>query len=132
MPTIIVKPVVETIASSAILKAMLEDKISPRNLGVKILNCQPANGKGVIIRTETIEMAKKLEIEINTHLELKNLCSAREPRKRSPQILIYDIAESAGDKSQEEADFIEKLKTSNTFPEGDIRVLFRRKGKGSY
>ncbi|GBM33557.1 hypothetical protein AVEN_197311-1 [Araneus ventricosus] len=81
VPTIIVKPVAESVASSAILKTMLEEKISPRNLGVKTLNCQEANGKGVIIRTETIEMAKKLETEINTHSEPRIFCSAREPRK---------------------------------------------------
>ncbi|GBL89943.1 hypothetical protein AVEN_178362-1 [Araneus ventricosus] len=91
VPTVIVKPKGDTITASAALKGLLEVKISPQALGVRVLRCQPANGNGVLVRVETTDMADKLVTTINSHPELQHCCEARTPRKRSPQILIYDI-----------------------------------------
>ncbi|GBO39122.1 hypothetical protein AVEN_122349-1 [Araneus ventricosus] len=113
------------------LKTMLEQNISPHQLGVKVLACQPAGGNGLLIRTETADMAKTITSAINSHVELSGVCTAREPRKRVPQILVYDVPATPGPRALEEAHFIEKLRSSNDLPEGDIRVLFRKKGRGS-
>ncbi|GBN84743.1 hypothetical protein AVEN_18304-1 [Araneus ventricosus] len=130
-PVIVVRPVGDTITASAALKGLLEAKVSPQALGVRVLRCQPANGNGVLVRVETSDMADKLVLAINSHPELQVCCEARVPRKRSPQILIYDIPDMPGDKAMVEEEFLDKLRMSNSLPAGDIRVLFRRKGRGS-
>ncbi|GBL97217.1 hypothetical protein AVEN_84927-1 [Araneus ventricosus] len=131
VPAIVVKPVGDTVTASAALKGLLEAKVSPQSLGVRVLRCQPATGNGVLVRVETSEMADKLVLAINSHPELQVCCEARVPRKRSPQILIYDIPDMPGDKAMVEEEFLDKLRLSNSMPDGDIRVLFRRKGRGS-
>ncbi|GBM11529.1 Retrovirus-related Pol polyprotein from type-1 retrotransposable element R1 [Araneus ventricosus] len=131
VPAIVVKPVGATITASATLKGLLEAKVSPQALGVRVLRCQPANGHGVLVRVETSDMADKLVQAINSHPELQACCEARVPRKRSPQILIYDIPDMPGDRAMAEEEFLDKLRVSNSLPDGDIRVLFRRKGRGS-
>ncbi|GBM36526.1 hypothetical protein AVEN_46004-1 [Araneus ventricosus] len=93
---------------------------------------QPATGQGVIIRTETPEMARKLEEAVNTHQELSRCIRARAPLPRHPQVLIYDVPDSTGEKSEVEAAFIDKLRVSNNLPQGNIRVVFRRPGRGSF
>ncbi|GBM14711.1 hypothetical protein AVEN_71992-1 [Araneus ventricosus] len=78
-------------------------------------------------------MIQILEQAINNHLDLKDVCVAPEHRKRNPQILIYDVPVTTGDRVAEEATFINQLRYSNSFPpELDIRVLFKRPGRGPY
>ncbi|GBM53617.1 hypothetical protein AVEN_105500-1 [Araneus ventricosus] len=130
-PVVLVHPSGHPPVAAPALKTMLEQSISPHQLGVKVLACQPAAGNGLLIRTETAEMARTITSAINSHGELSGVCTAREPRKRVPQILVYDVPPTSGPRDLEEAHFIEKLRSSNDLPEGDIRVLFRKKGRGS-
>ncbi|GBL97234.1 hypothetical protein AVEN_84939-1 [Araneus ventricosus] len=132
LPTVVVKPVGDEPCTSATLKSMLETHIHPIALGVKVLSCQPATGQGVIVRTETSEMAQKLETAVNTHQELTGKCTASAPNPRHPQLLIYDVPESTGDRSEVEAAFIDRLRVSNNLPSGPIRVVFRLPGRGSF
>ncbi|GBM39986.1 hypothetical protein AVEN_142256-1 [Araneus ventricosus] len=130
-PVVLVHPSGDPPVAAPVLKSMLESSISPHQLGVKVLACQPAAGNGLLIRTETAEMAQTITSAINSHGELSGVCMAREPRKRVPQILVYDVPPTSDPRDLEEAQFIEKLRSSNDLPEGDIRVLFRKKGRGS-
>ncbi|GBM10688.1 hypothetical protein AVEN_7956-1 [Araneus ventricosus] len=77
-------------------------------------------------------MARKLEEAVNAHQELSRNCRASAPNPRHPQVLIYDVPDSTGDKSEVEAAFIDKLRVSNNLPPGTIRVVFRRPGRGSF
>ncbi|GBN07191.1 Retrovirus-related Pol polyprotein from type-1 retrotransposable element R1 [Araneus ventricosus] len=131
LPAIVVKPMGTDITTSAALKGLLEAKLSPQTIGVRVLSCQPAAGNGVLVRVETQVMADKLVQAVNGHLELQGCCEARVPRKREPQILIYDIPAIPGDRQIVEEEFLDKLRASNSLPDGDLRVLFRRKGRGS-
>ncbi|GBN70726.1 hypothetical protein AVEN_30274-1 [Araneus ventricosus] len=45
--------------------------------------------------------------------------------------MIYDVPDSPGDRSAVEMTFIDKLRSSNNLPGGEIKVVFRRKGRGS-
>ncbi|GBN70707.1 hypothetical protein AVEN_30261-1 [Araneus ventricosus] len=130
-PVALVHPTGESPVAVPALKLMLEQRISPKQLGVKVLACQPAGGNGLLIRTETEDMARTIASAINTNADLGGICTAREPRKRVPQILIYDVPETIGPRETKEAQFIAKLRSSNDLPEGEIRVLFRKKGRGS-
>ncbi|GBN84118.1 hypothetical protein AVEN_93072-1 [Araneus ventricosus] len=52
------------------------------------------------------------------------------PRKRNPQLIMYDVPVIEGDRDAEEATF---LRYSNSFPDSwDIRVLFKRPGRGPF
>ncbi|GBO04056.1 hypothetical protein AVEN_69515-1 [Araneus ventricosus] len=131
LPVLVIHPKPETATTSAQLKQLLETKISPHQLGVKIISCQPAHGNGLLVRTETLEMSRTLTTAINTHVDLGPVCNVREPRKRNPQILIYDVPTLPGDRDTAEVEFVAKLRSSNTLPEGTLKVLFRKKGRGS-
>ncbi|GBN38144.1 Putative protein in type-1 retrotransposable element R1DM [Araneus ventricosus] len=130
VPTLIVKPTVEG-ASFKELKGKLEENINLKPLGVKVINCTPSSGNGVIIRVQTTEMLDKLQKTINEHTTLKNLCQARIPKGRNPQIIIYDIPKTDEPRDAEEIQFLEQLRSSNDLPSGDMRVIFRRKGRGN-
>ncbi|GBM39773.1 Putative protein in type-1 retrotransposable element R1DM [Araneus ventricosus] len=130
IPTLIVKPTVDG-ASFKELKGKLEESINLKPLGVKVINCTPSAGNGVIIRVQTNEMLEKLQKTINEHTTLKNLCQARTPKGRSPQIIIYDIPKTDEPRDAEEIQFLEQLRSSNDLPSGDMRVIFRRKGRGN-
>ncbi|GBO33748.1 hypothetical protein AVEN_247211-1 [Araneus ventricosus] len=130
LPTVIVRPLGEMFGSSAELKTLLEDKVSPKDLGVKIVACLPASGKGVIVRTESPAMAQTLRDHINAHSDLNGVCRAEEPRKPHPRILIYDVPPLSGDRGEQEARFLAQLERSNSFSEGTTKVIFRRKGRG--
>ncbi|GBN08389.1 hypothetical protein AVEN_84218-1 [Araneus ventricosus] len=130
-PVVLVHPTGESPMAVSALKLMLEQRISPKQLGVKVLVCQQAGGNGLLIRTETEDMARTITSAINTNADLGGIYTDREPRKRVPQILIYDVPETPGPRETEEAQFIAKLRSSNDLPEGEIRVLFRKKGRGS-
>ncbi|GBL87368.1 hypothetical protein AVEN_118322-1 [Araneus ventricosus] len=131
LPVVLVHPLGDPPVAVPVLKSKLESSISPHQLGVKVIACQPAAGNGLLIRTETAEMAQTITSAINSHGELSGICRAREPSKRVPQILVYDVPPTSDTRDLEEARFIEKLRSSNDLPEGDIRVLFRKKGRGS-
>ncbi|GBN70533.1 hypothetical protein AVEN_186876-1 [Araneus ventricosus] len=77
-------------------------------------------------------MARNLEEAIITHQELSRCCNSRAPTPRHPQVLIYDVPDSPGEKSEVEAAFIDKLRVTNNLPTGHIRVVFRRSGRGSF
>ncbi|GBO41488.1 Putative protein in type-1 retrotransposable element R1DM [Araneus ventricosus] len=77
-------------------------------------------------------MAQKLVTAVNTHQELSGKCTAGTPNPRHPQLLIYDVPVSIGERSEVEAAFIDRLRVSNNLPSGSIRVVFRRPGRGSY
>ncbi|GBM98963.1 hypothetical protein AVEN_149783-1 [Araneus ventricosus] len=131
LPTVLVKPLGDTIDSSAGLKRLLETNVHPKILGIQIVACLPAAGNGVIVRTESTAMANILENHINTHPDLNGVCRAEEPKKPNPQILVYDVPELPGDRGEQENLFLAKLGQSNSFPEGVAKVLFRRKCRGS-
>ncbi|GBO17200.1 hypothetical protein AVEN_198958-1, partial [Araneus ventricosus] len=132
LPTIIVKPLGNNkIRSSIELKLLLEKHIKPRLLGVKVVTLRKSLNNGVIIQVETEDMANNLLKAINDHQEVKFFCLAKRPVVRNPQILIYDIEKCDGDREVNEKLFISKIRESNDLPEGDIKVLFRKKGKGS-
>ncbi|GBM12771.1 hypothetical protein AVEN_247558-1 [Araneus ventricosus] len=104
-PTVIVKPVWDSLDSSLALKRLLEEKISPQQLGLRVLACLPAAGNGVLVKIETAAMATLLEKHINTHPDLISLCTARAPRRPSPRILVYDVPALPGDRGEQEALF---------------------------
>ncbi|GBL83252.1 hypothetical protein AVEN_165435-1 [Araneus ventricosus] len=131
LPVIVIHPQQTTETTSAQLRTLLETKLSPHQLGVKILSCQPAHGNGLLVRTATMDMSRTLMTAINTHVDLGPVCQAREPRKRQPQILVYDVPPQQGDRDTAEVDFVTKLRSSNSLPDGPIRVLFRKKGRGT-
>ncbi|GBN84698.1 hypothetical protein AVEN_33214-1 [Araneus ventricosus] len=132
LPTLIVRPLGNNkIRSSIELKLMLEKFIKPRLIGVKITALRKSLNNGVIIQVETEDMANKLLNAINEHQEAKFLCLAKRPAARHPQILIYDIEKCEGSRGEIEKLFISKIRESNNLPEGDIKVLLKKKVKGS-
>ncbi|GBN38148.1 hypothetical protein AVEN_15036-1 [Araneus ventricosus] len=130
LPAVVVRPIGEVNVSSAQTKGVLEENIHPIQIGVKIISCQ-VSGQGVLIRTETSTMAQALEDAINKHPALCGSCQAKAPNQRRPQIMVYDVPDSPGDRSEAERTFIDKLRSSNSLPAGEIKVVFRRKGRGS-
>ncbi|GBL89289.1 hypothetical protein AVEN_225828-1 [Araneus ventricosus] len=130
VPTLIVKPTTEG-SNYKELKSTLESKINLKPLGVKVLSCAPSAGNGVIIRVQTSDMLETLQKSINDHSELKNVCQARTPKGRNPQIIVYDIAPSGEPREDEEKNFLESLRSSNDLPCGEMKVIFRRKGRGN-
>ncbi|GBM82383.1 Retrovirus-related Pol polyprotein from type-1 retrotransposable element R1 [Araneus ventricosus] len=131
LPAVVVRPIGEVNVTSAQIKGVLEESIHPMQIGVKIISCQPVSGQGVLIRTETPAMSQKLEDEINKHPALCGSCQAKAPNHRRPQIMVYDVPDSPGDRSEAERTFIDKLRSSNNLPAGEITVVFRRKGRGA-
>ncbi|GBL89954.1 hypothetical protein AVEN_178370-1 [Araneus ventricosus] len=78
-------------------------------------------------------MVTILENAINSHPDLKDVCMARVPRKRQPQILIYDVTVTPGEREAVEAAFIQQLRSSNNFhPGSDMKVICKKPGRGSY
>ncbi|GBM48505.1 hypothetical protein AVEN_174325-1 [Araneus ventricosus] len=73
MPVLVVRPLVESITSSAQLKALLESKLHPQTLQVDIMSCRPAANRGVFIYIRESSMVSRLEEAINGHLELKDV-----------------------------------------------------------
>ncbi|GBN95455.1 hypothetical protein AVEN_29585-1 [Araneus ventricosus] len=129
VPTLVVKPTSEG-STYQKLKKQLEEKINLKTLGVKVINCAPSTGNGVIIRLQTPDMLATLQKTINEHPELKDNCCARAPKGRNPQIIIYDIAKTDLSREEEESQFLEQLRNSNDLPSGEMKVIFRRKGRG--
>ncbi|GBO15243.1 hypothetical protein AVEN_202766-1 [Araneus ventricosus] len=87
----------------------------------------------MVLQVQTTEMAQKLQEAINGHDQLKDICGARKPKERIPHIMVYDI-EKCGEgvtREEEEQSFLEKVKKSNLLPEGEMKVLFRKKGSGN-
>ncbi|GBL87129.1 hypothetical protein AVEN_218811-1 [Araneus ventricosus] len=130
-PTVIVHPLGDSLTSSQALKRLLEEHIRPQQLGLRVLACLPAAENGVLVRVHTAEMATFLEQHINGHPELNGLCRARAPRRPNPRILVYDVPALPGTREEQEANFLGKLRLSNSFPEGGVSVLFRRRGRGA-
>ncbi|GBN62175.1 hypothetical protein AVEN_61408-1 [Araneus ventricosus] len=116
---------------SAFIKSTLESKINLKPSGVKVLNCAPSAGNGIIIRIQTPEMLDTLQKSINDHVDLKNICQARAPKGRNPQLILYDVAPTGEPREEEERNFLENLRSSNDLPCGDMKVIFRRKGRGN-
>ncbi|GBM23669.1 hypothetical protein AVEN_117412-1 [Araneus ventricosus] len=83
-----------------------------------------------MVRVQTAAMAATLEEHINAHPELNGVCRARAPRRPQSRILVYDVPHIAGDREVQEQSFLGKLGLSNSFPDGSVSVLFRRKGRG--
>ncbi|GBN03357.1 hypothetical protein AVEN_268068-1 [Araneus ventricosus] len=130
-PTVLVQPLGGSFDSSMALRTLLEEHIRPQQLGLRVLSCSPAAECGVLVTLQTKEMATLLESHINGHSELNGVCRARFPRKPNPRILVYDVPVGPGDRDEQEHSFLEKLRVSNSFLEGGLSVLFRRKGRGS-
>ncbi|CAL1295763.1 unnamed protein product [Larinioides sclopetarius] len=120
LPALIVKPVGESSTATENIKEQLESSISPRALGVQVISCREAAGKGLIIKVQTPDMVQKLQDAINTHETLSTFLKAREPFKRLPHILIYDVPKSSNSREEEEEDFLTKLRQSNRLPEGTL------------
>ncbi|GBO17177.1 hypothetical protein AVEN_33616-1 [Araneus ventricosus] len=59
-PTVLVLPLGDVLNSSQDLKTLLENHISPKNLGLKVMACLPAAESGVMVKVQTAEMAAKL------------------------------------------------------------------------
>ncbi|GBO34538.1 hypothetical protein AVEN_45383-1 [Araneus ventricosus] len=130
---LVVTPSGEDIASSEQLQALLASSIHLKSIGVEVLGCSPAANKGVLVRVRTPGMVSVLEQAINTHDHLRAVCVARRPLRRSPRIMIYDVPVSDMVRETEEADFLQKLRFSNSIPDSlDIRVLFRKPGRGPF
>ncbi|GBN97425.1 hypothetical protein AVEN_206065-1 [Araneus ventricosus] len=127
-PTVLVSPLGDALNSSKELQSLLEAHISPSQLGLKVLVCLPAAENGVIIKLHTADMATILETHINGNPELNGVCRARAPRRPQPKILIYDVPTLAGDREEQEISFLGKLRSSNSFPEGSVSVLFSTAG----
>ncbi|GBM90849.1 hypothetical protein AVEN_49812-1 [Araneus ventricosus] len=78
-------------------------------------------------------MVHVLEQAINTHGNLMAVWVARRPLRRSPRIMLYDVPVTNMVREAEEAAFLQKLRSSNSFPDSmDIRVLFRKPGRGPF
>ncbi|KAF8789958.1 hypothetical protein HNY73_005052 [Argiope bruennichi] len=136
LPTIIVAPLnsdpmEEENTTNLNLKSLLEANIRPKALGVRIISCREARSKNILISVPTQEMASKLLEAINVHDYLKTICEARFPQKRDPQIIIYDVDNTDQNKNDEEENFINRIKEDNNLPDGKIRVLFRKPGRGA-
>ncbi|KAF8773033.1 hypothetical protein HNY73_015728 [Argiope bruennichi] len=130
LPTLVVRPITESIDSSIKMRKTLEANISPKGMEIKIMGLKPAMGNGVLIQVETPEMVTKLKDAINSHTNLQNVCKATTPQIRMPQIIIYDVEKSERPREEEELDFLNQIKLSNDIV-GNMRVLFRKKGRGS-
>ncbi|XP_055938051.1 uncharacterized protein LOC129968223 [Argiope bruennichi] len=136
LPTILVAPLnsdpmEEENTSNLNLKSLLEANIRPKALGVRIISCREARSKNILISVPTQEMASKLLEAINVHTYLKTICEARFPQKHDPQIIIYDVDNTDQNKNVEEENFINRIKADNNLPDGKIRVLFRKPGRGA-
>ncbi|GBO19691.1 hypothetical protein AVEN_42078-1 [Araneus ventricosus] len=130
-PTVLVSPLGDALNSSTELKSLLEAHISPRQLGLRVLACLPAADNGVMVKLHTAEMATILENHINAHPDLNGVCRARAPRRLQPKILLYDVPPMPGNREEQERSFLEKIRISNSFPEGSVSVLFRRSCRGA-
>ncbi|GBM52934.1 hypothetical protein AVEN_60127-1 [Araneus ventricosus] len=130
-PTVLVQPLGNSVDSSKALRSLLEAHIRPQQLGLRVMSCLPAAECGVMVTLQTNDMTTLLETHINGHPELNGVCRARVPRRPHPRILIYDVPSLPGDREEQENCFLEKLRVSNSFPEGGVSVLFRRRGRGS-
>ncbi|GBM62346.1 hypothetical protein AVEN_166842-1 [Araneus ventricosus] len=130
VPTLVVKPTVEG-SSFQTLKKQLEEKINLKALGIKVINCAPSAGNVVIVRLQNSDMLDTLQRTISEHTELKTMCNARTPKGRNPQIIIYDIAKADMSREEKESQFLEQLRNSNDLPVGEMKAIFRRKGRGS-
>ncbi|GBM81846.1 hypothetical protein AVEN_107939-1 [Araneus ventricosus] len=133
LPTVVVKSVSQEIGTSMQLKERLETAIHPNTLGIKIITSRLTFNKGMVLQVQTNEMAQKLQEAINGHDNLKNICGAHKPKERIPHIMVYDI-EKCGEETTreiEEQSFLKKVKESNSLPDGEMKVLFRKKGSGS-
>ncbi|GBM27119.1 hypothetical protein AVEN_189886-1 [Araneus ventricosus] len=129
---VVVTPIRGDIESSEQLKVLLESSLHLKTLGVEVLGCSPAANRGVLVRVRTPDMVNVLKQAINTHGSLKEVCVARKPLRRSPRIMLYDVPVTDMVKEAEEVAFLQKLRSSNSIPESmDIRVLFRKPGRGS-
>ncbi|GBN26243.1 hypothetical protein AVEN_270368-1 [Araneus ventricosus] len=71
-----------------------------------------------MVKLQTADVATFLETHINGHPDLNGLCRARAPRRPNPRILVYDVPTLPRDRGEQEAHFLEKLRLSNSFPEG--------------
>ncbi|KAF8784770.1 hypothetical protein HNY73_010410 [Argiope bruennichi] len=130
LPTLVVRPITEEIDTSIKMRKALEANISPKGMEIKIMGLKPAMGNGVLIQVETPEMVTRLKDAINSHTNLQNVCKATTPQIRMPQIIIYDVEKSERPREEEELDFLNQIKLSNDIV-GNMRVLFRKKGRGS-
>ncbi|GBN56492.1 Retrovirus-related Pol polyprotein from type-1 retrotransposable element R1 [Araneus ventricosus] len=133
LPTVIVRSSSEEIQSAAQLKNKLESTISPSSLGVKIITSRLTTYKGVVLQVQTEDMANKIKDAINQNNVLKEVCNARKPKVRLPQLIIFDIEkrEEGITREFEEQALMNKIKASNILPEGETKVLFRKKGRGN-
>ncbi|XP_055924731.1 uncharacterized protein LOC129956808 [Argiope bruennichi] len=136
LPTVLVvpktsDPMEEVVKEKINIKPLLEANISPKALGIRIITCRVTSSNNILVTVQTQDMANKLMAAINQHANLQQICEARLPNKRDPQIIIYDIDHTNQNKSDEEAEFISRLRADNNLPPGNIRVLFRKPGRGA-
>ncbi|GBO43483.1 hypothetical protein AVEN_64712-1 [Araneus ventricosus] len=130
---LVVTPIGGDIVSAGQLKVLLDNSLHLQSIGVEVLGCSPAANRGVLVRVRTPDMVQVLEQAINTHGSLMAVCVARKPLRRSPRIMLYDVPVTDMVREAEEAAFLHNLRSSNSIPESmDIRVLFRRPGRGHF
>ncbi|GBO23093.1 hypothetical protein AVEN_265530-1 [Araneus ventricosus] len=53
-PTVIVKPLGDSLDSSLALKRLLEENISPKQLGLRVLACLPAAENGMLVKLQQL------------------------------------------------------------------------------
>lgn len=131
LPTLIIKPANEEIKTSAMLKTALEGKIKLKDIQVEVLSCRPIQGNGIVVKTKTPEMLEKLKTTIMNDLTLRDKCQVYIPKPRVPHIIIFDIPPQDGDQAAHENNFILQLKESNELTDQEIKVVFKKKGRGS-
>ncbi|GBO16141.1 hypothetical protein AVEN_29551-1, partial [Araneus ventricosus] len=113
------------------LKTALEGKIKLKDIQVEVLSCRPIQGNGIVVKTKTPEMLEKLKTTIMNDLTLRDKCQVYIPKPRVPHIIIFDIPPQDGDQAAHENNFIIQLKESNELTDQEIKVVFKKKGRGS-
>lgn len=130
-PAVIIKPTSLGISSPLQLRELVEESINPKTLGIQVRNCKQAHGNGVIVQLQDSQDTNKLIEAINSHPSLKDKCTARLPRGRFPQIIVFDIDKTELERSVEEERFLDKLRRSNELPNGEMKVLYRKRGRAN-
>ncbi|GBM12123.1 hypothetical protein AVEN_39463-1 [Araneus ventricosus] len=113
------------------LKTALEEKIKLKDIQVKVLSCRPIQGNGIVVKTKPPEMLEKLKTTIMKDLTFRDKCQVYIPKPRVPHIIIFDIPPQDGDQAAHENNFILQLKESNELTDQEIKVVFKKKGRGS-
>ncbi|GBN47630.1 hypothetical protein AVEN_110404-1 [Araneus ventricosus] len=89
-------------------KEIIQSKIIPSQIEVKVNNVKPIGRGGIVINTPTSEDIDKLILEFQKRDEIREKFDFAKPKLKDPSIVIFNVNE---DLSKEE--FIEGLKSQN-------------------